>query len=304
MTKIKNIPNVVPLDADSVLSLSVACAWLDVFPTTLRQLARLKLHRLHEAMASREIPPYGLLSAAYIGVAPLPSSFGRFITQAQRTNKYEEAHAAATQDEVAHAAAVAFRQDAVARENSAAGEYEMSRGELKRFFEFLDALAIKCAGVASYDALVNCKDEVLLDQSPFAPADRETYAEGPLYLWDFAKTVNEKKLADVLFDTFCGWVLFAHLEDGVVFGHAIHPRAHRFGNFARDPVIDASELITADGFSPIIRVPSDVQDSVRTLADSHFPNVPFEFVQPPLAGEGLVFLPKIHPSRRRCWTGV
>lgn len=294
MTKIKNVPDVVPLDGESVLSLSVARVWLDVFPSKLRQYARLNPHRLRYAMASKEISHYGLLSAGYIGVAPLPSSYGRFITHAERTNKLGS-----------HDGSTAFLTDPAARENSAAGQFGMSRGEFKRLLEQLNALASKCAGVSSYDALINCKREVLLDQSPFAPADRETYAEGPLHLWDFAKTVSEKKLSDMFFDTFSGWVLFVHLEDGVVFGHAIHPRAHRFGNFARNPVIDAFSLITrVDGFSPIIQVPRDVQDSVTALADRHFPNLPFELVPPPLAGDGLVFLPKIHPDDRRCRTEV
>jgi hypothetical protein len=292
MSKIENIPEVVRLDGDSVFALSIARTWLDVFPSTLRKFARLNPHRLRYAMASGEISNYGLLSAAYIGVAPVPSTYGRFITHAERTNKGRSAPES-----------TAFLTDAMAREKSAAGQFGMSRGEFKRLLARLDELASRCAGVASYDDLVNCGKEVYRDQSSFAPEDRDTYAKGPLHLWDFAKTVNEMKPADMFFDTFSGWVLFVHLENGVVFGNAIHPRAHRFGNFAHDPVIDVFRLKLADEISTMIAVPQGVQHAVQTLADSHFPNLPFEFVSPPLAGGGVVFLPKIHPDRRR-WTEV
>lgn len=295
MTKIKNVPEFVPLDDESVFFLSVARAWLDVFPPTLRLYGRLRPHRLHHAMETRQISPYGLLSAAYFGVAPLPSSYGRFMTQVERVNKLEP-----------HAESAAFRKDAIARENSAASEFGMSRGELKRLLERLDTLATTFAGVASYDAIINCKQEILQDQSPFAPADRETYAEGPLHLWDFAKTAAAMKLADTFFGTFSSWILFVHLEDGVVFGHAIHPRAHRFGNFARDPVIELSDvLMPTDAVSPVIQVSSDVQQAVKALADRHLPDQPFEFIPPPMTGGGLVIPSKmIHPDQLRRWTEV
>ncbi|WP_449426870.1 hypothetical protein [Rhodanobacter umsongensis] len=294
MTKLKNVPEHVPLDTESVFCLSVARAWVDVFPSTLRQYARVKFHNLYRSIWSKEISPYGLLSGAYIGFTPLPTSYGRFITHVERVNKVEP-----------HAQSTEFRKDAVSRENSAAGEFGMSRGELKRLLERLDELAMKCAGIGSYDSTFNCKEEILQDSSPFAPADRETYAEGPLHLWDFAKAVNEHRLVEMSFSTCDDWVLFVHQEEGIIFGHAIHPRAHRFGNFSMNPLIDVFELQMRGGnCSPIIEVPQEVQEAVRSLADRRFPNQPFDFVPPPISGGGMVIPSKmIHPDHRRCWSG-
>jgi hypothetical protein len=294
MKKLQNIPTVFPLNDESVFYLSIAGAWLDVFPAALREHARLKSPHLHRYIRSKEISAYGLLSIAYIGVAPMAASYGRFMTQANRVNKLEP-----------HAQSNAFRKDAVLRENNAASELGMSRGELKRLLERLGELASNF-GFASYAATFNCKDEILQDPSPFAPADRETYAEGPLYLWDFAKAVNEHKLGEMSFDTFDGWVLFAHLENGVVYGHAIHPVAHRFGDFSVNPLIDFSEL-QKRGFtlSTIIEVPREVQESARALADRCFPGNIFELVPPPMILAGDVLRSKsIGPELRRRWSEV
>lgn len=295
MNKIKNIPESIGLDDDGVFCLSIARAWLDVFPATLRKHARFNTDHLHLAMESKQISAYGLLSGAYIGFAPLPTSYGRFITQADRINKLEM-----------DALPPEFRKKADARENSAASEYGMSRGELKRLLEHLDALASKCAGVASYDAIFNCKEEILQDQSAFAPADRETYAKGPLHLWDLAKAVTEKNLVDMSFGTLGDWVLFLHLEEGVVSGHAIHSSAHRFGNFSSNPLIDDFELrMRGDSISPIIEVTEEVRAAVMALADRDFPDLPFTFVPPPMMYRGTVVPTKlIAPDLRRYWAEV
>lgn len=281
MNKFDSVPDIVPLDDESVFCLSIARACLNGFPSTLRKYARLNSGRLHLAIESKEISPFGLVSAAYIGVAPLPCAYGHFITQAERINKVEP-----------HAQASAFRKAPIERENSAAGEYGMSRQELKRLLKHLDAFAANFAAVPSYEALFNCKSEILNDQSAFAPADREAYAEGPLYLWDFAKAVDERKLVDMSFGTCRGWVLFVHLEKGIVSGHAIHPLALRFGNVSLNPLIDIHGLRLSAGPLPIINVPQDVQEAIKELAHCHFPDHPFHFVPPPLAYLGDVYRSK------------
>ena len=93
-----------------------------------------------------------------------------------------------------------------------------------------------------------------LAANAFTPAGREAYAKGPLHLWDFAKIVNKHKLDTMSFGTLNDWILFVHLEGGVVSGHAIHPSAHRFGDLRPNPLIDAVELSTRVGHpSPIIK---------------------------------------------------
>lgn len=284
----KKVPAVVPLDFESVVHLQVVRTWLDVFPSTLRKFARLNLDDLHRSIRSKEMPTYRLLSGAYIGFAPLPTSYGRFITQVERVNKAEP-----------HPESFVFRKDAVARENSAASEYGMSRGELKRLLKSVDEMAERAVGI-SYQAIFNCKEEIHRDPSPFAPVDREAYAEGPLYLWDFAKSVSEHKLADMCFDTFEGWVLFVHLEDSVVAGHAILPRAHRLGDFYPNPFVDDIHLrMLGDDLSPIIDVPQVVYEAVRELAARRFPDKRFEFIPPPMVGRGLVVPSKMVPVARR-----
>lgn len=289
MNNFKNVPDVVPLHSEDVFHLSIPHAWLHVFPAKLREYGRFKFHGLRHAMQASEISAYSLLSAAYIGFAPLPVSHRRFINEADRVNKLE-------------LNPPEYLKNDAARENSAAEGYGMSRGELKRLLARLDELASEFAGIPSYAALFNCRDEVLGDQSPFAPADREAYAKGPLHLWDFAKAVDEHGLADMAFGTFDDWILFLHLENGVVSGHAIHSLAHRFGNFSTNPLIDGFELrMRGGGLSPIIEVPPEVQEAARALAGSRFRNQPFEFVPPPMMFKGSVVPSKLIPEVRRYW---
>lgn len=297
MNKLENVPEAIRLDVETLYALTIAYKWLHIFPDALRQHARLNTDRLPLAMATGEISLYRLLSAAYIGVVPLPSTYGRFITQAERVSKWLRHNFEAFLDDDFKA----LLDDDEGRENSAAGCYGMSRGELKRMLARLDQMAVECAGAVSYDAIANCKDFILRDPSPFAPEDRNTYATGPLYLWDFAKAVNEdlantsgkRTLGDMRFGTSRGWVLFAHVGDGVVLGHAIYPRAHLFGNFAREPVIDIKERIhDEERWLPIIEVPRNVEESVRELATLHFPGRPFKFVLPPATYMGMVFGPE------------
>lgn len=276
MNKFDNVPDAVPLDVESVLCLSIARACLLSFPSTLRKYARLKSDRLHLAIDSKKISPYGLVSAAYIGAALLPTSYRRFINETDRINKLE-------------LASPDFRNNEIARENSAAEEFGMRRGELKRVFARLDEFAAMFAAEKSYEAIFNCKNEILNDPSAFAPSDREAYAEGPLYVWDLAKAVSEHELVDMSFGTYRGWVFFVHRKQGVVSGHAIHPVALRFGDFLHNPLIDVHALQRSVGPLPIIDVPTDVREATKGLADLHFPGLPFNFVAPPLVFMGDVY---------------
>lgn len=277
MNKIKNVPDDLRLEEPDVIHLSLLRAWVDVFPATLRQHARFKLHHLRRAIWTREISAYLLLGAAYIGFAPLPVNYGRFMIEAERINKREHNPSF-------------FLRDAVARESSALEAYELSRGEFKRLLKRLDDFAVKFGDIASYADVFNCKNVILNDPSPFAPEDREAYADGPLHLWDFAKAVNEHKLADMVFGTFQGWVVFLHLENGVVQGHAINPLAHRFGNFTTNPLIDLVEIVNRDPNTPstIIDVPVEVQQAVSAMAKQHFPERPFRYIPPPFYVYGEV----------------
>ena len=47
MTKIKNVPDAVPLDDEGVFYLSIVYAWRDIFPPALREFARLKSFHLN-----------------------------------------------------------------------------------------------------------------------------------------------------------------------------------------------------------------------------------------------------------------
>jgi len=74
-----NVPASLRLDEEDVSRLSVVLAWYEAFPSALRKHTRLHFDRLYHSIRSGEISAYGLLSAAYIGFAPLPTSYGRFI---------------------------------------------------------------------------------------------------------------------------------------------------------------------------------------------------------------------------------
>ncbi|WP_458068249.1 hypothetical protein [Rhodanobacter sp. BL-MT-08] len=273
-----NVPASLRLDEEASFFLSVVLAWYEAFPSALRKHTRLQFERLHYSVRSGEISAYGLLSAAYIGFAPLPTSYGRFISHANRTNKLEP-----------HAQSAAFRKNAVARENSAAGELGFSRNELKRLLVRVDELAEHFIGIANYEKTFGCKDLILKDPSRFAPPDRETFAEGPLYVWDFAKAVNEHQLAGMHFGTFDGWVLFVHLEDGVVAGHAIHPVALRHGDMFDNPFGDEMLYRKEKGFpTDCIEVPDEVSMAVEELANRHFPGNSIRLVPPPMIHDGLV----------------
>lgn len=272
-----NVPDFLHLDEEDVFYLSVALAWYEAFPSALRKHTPLHFDRLRRSIRSGEISAYGLLGAAYIGFAPLPTSYGRFITHANRTNKLEP-----------HADSEAFRKDPVAREDSAARQFGMSRGELKRLLARVDEQAERFLGVANYERTFNCKNLILEDPSPFAPPDRETYAEGPLYLWEFAKAVDEHQLTGMHFGTFDGWVLFVHLEDGVASGHAIHPVALRHGDMFENPFGYEILYRMAVGFpTDCIDVPDKVCIAVEELANRHFPGNPIRLVSPPMIHAGL-----------------
>lgn len=277
MKKLDSTPEFLDIDEREVFHLSIVLAWSHTFPAKLREHARYKLHHLPRSLQTWEISDYGLLSCAYIGLAPLPVNYGRFMIQSERLSK-------------AVSPVTDALKDAISRENSATDELEMRRGELKRLLKHLDGFAMKFGGVDSYARVFNCRDEILSDTSPFAPQDRETYADGPLYLWDFSKAVNEHKLVDMAFGTFSDWVLFLHLDAGVVYGHAICPRAHRFGNFTTNPLIDFVELLNRkpDTLSPIIAVPLEVQQAIEATAQQQFPGLPFKYVPPPLYYNGHV----------------
>ncbi|WP_149365814.1 hypothetical protein [Rhodanobacter sp. T12-5] len=272
-----NVPACLRLDEEDVFYLSVALAWYEAFPSALRKHTRLHFDRLHYSIRSGEISAYGLLSAAYIGFAPLPTSYRRFITHANRINKLEP-----------HAQSAAFRKSAVAREHSAAGEFGFHRNELKRLLARVNELAEHFIGIANYEKTFNCKDLILKDPSPFAPPDSETFAEGPLYLWDLAKAVNEHQLAGMHFGTFNGWVLFVHLEDGVVAGHAIHPVALRNGDMFDNPFGDEILYRMAMGYpTDCIGVPDQVSMAVEELANRRFPGNSIRLVPPPMIHAGL-----------------
>jgi hypothetical protein len=127
-----------------------------------------------------------------------------------------------------------------------------------------------------------------------------------LHLWDFAKAVEKHKLDNMVFGTFEDWILFLHLENGVVSGHAIHASAHRFGNFSENQLIDGVELrMRRNNLSPIIDVPREVQGAVKALAGERFRDHAFEFVPPPMVWNGVVVPSKmISLDARRSWTEV
>ena len=265
MTKPANIPDFIELSELDAFVLSASCALSRVFPDTLRNLSRVPLHDLHQAVTSERLDHDGLINAAYLGFAPLPVNSGRLITQAKRLNKISDNPPE-------------FLRDAVKRDNSAATDFGMSLGELKRFLAHLDSCAETITGVPTYETLFNCDTEILNDPSPYAPRDREVYAKGPLFLWDLAKAANEHSLEDVVFATHGDWITFLHRESDGVIGHAILPAAFRQGNFLRNPHVDFYLLyLLGDSYGsiPIMDVPTEVKAALNDLAMQHFPGHPF-----------------------------
>lgn len=293
MTDSTNVPDAIPLDHECAFVMSIACAGIGAFPARLRKFSRLDTLGLPYAAATRQISPELLLSAAYIGVVLIPTSHRGFINEADRINKLE-----------AHPLSAMFLTNAVAREQSAAGEYDALRGEFKRLLKHMDDLAGSSAKMPSFDAIANCKNFILQDDSPNAPSNREVYAEGSLHLWDFAKAVGEHGLEDMVFEVFNEWVLFAHLDNGIVSGHAVLPASQRFGNFKLNRLIDIDEIRVRDeDLFPILDVPKDVRDAVKSLSTRHFPGAPFQYYPPPMMTNGFVTSStRIERVRLRPWT--
>lgn len=281
MSKPDNIPPFLQLDDWDALVLSACCARTQAFPYTLRERARVRFHHLHKSVTSGQLEHYSLLGAAYVGVAPLPVNYGRWIIKAQQLNKQSFNPPE-------------YLKDAALRENSAAREYGMSRGELKRLLEHLDSWTIKFAGLASYEALFNCEDAILNDSSPYAPDDRDVYARGPLYLWDLAKVVKEERPDDLVFGTYRDWIAFLRRENNRVIGHAILPGACRFGNFLTNPYVDLIQMCRENGMAgsiPIMEVPTEVNEALQDLAARCFPGLPFAVSDQPKLWGNRVYRP-------------
>lgn len=290
MTKKTDVPSVVALNFRDLFYLSAALAWHCVFPVALRQLLRLSPAQLHISLRSEEISLPGLLCAAYIGFAPLPTSYRNFIAHSMRVNKLEQ-----------HEESAVFQVDVQARERSAAGNFKLSRGELKRLLGELDVLAERYIGIASYGEIFNCKDVILTDTSEFSPTDRDTYAEGPLYLWDMAKAVNKHQLTNMRFGTFEGWVLFLYQMEESVFGHALFPASLRHGGNYENPYGYEIQQRMEMGFpTSYFDVPEAVERAVARFADQHFPGNNFKLVPPPMIFDGRAvpsWRDPINPSR-------
>lgn len=285
MTKPDNIPPFLQIDDWDAVVLSACCARTQTFPYTLRERARVRFHHLHRSLTSGQLEHYSLLSAAYVGVAPLPVNYGRLIIKAEQLHKKSFNRAE-------------FLGNAVLRENSAAREYGMSRGELKRLITHLDSWTMKFAGIATYEALFNCDDVILNDPSPYAPEDREVYAKGPLYLWDLAKVVKEEQLDDLVFGTYGGWITFLRRESNRVTGYAILPSAYRFGNFLTNPHVDLIQMCRENGMLgsiAIMEAPNEVNEALQDLAARCFPGLPFAISEQLKLSGNRVYHP--HPPR-------
>ena len=288
MSKPDNIPPFFQLDDWDALVLSACCARTQTFPYTLRERSRVRFHHLHRSLTSGQLEHYSLLSAAYVGFVPLPANYGHFIAQADRQNKQSTNPAE-------------FRKNTVLRENRGAGEFGMSRGELKRLLEHLDSWTMKFARLATYEALFNCEGAILNDSSPYAPDDREVYATGPLYLWDLAKVVKEERLDDLVFGTYGGWITFLRRENNRVTGYAILPSAYRFGNFLTNPHVDLIQMCLENGMAgsiPIMEVPNEVNEALQDLAARCFPGLPFAISEQLKLSGNRVY----HPGPPRTFT--
>ncbi|KAF1698054.1 hypothetical protein CSC62_06655 [Pseudoxanthomonas jiangsuensis] len=277
MNKFKKFPDFITLDDDSEFILSIVQAFHFSFPADLRQYARLDTSELDTSFLTEPLSIRNLLNAAYAGAAPLPVSRRRFFKKADWINRRTPENPPK------------FRTDSEARENSAASEWGMSFGELKRLYKHLDTLAKDLTGLDSFEDVFKCDDYILDDRSASAPENREVYVRGPLYLWDFAKAVKEHGLDNMCFGTYLDWVLFTHLDNGIVSGLALQPAALRFGNFDDNPVFDIDRRHLIPKPFPIMEVPEDVRAACMELANRKFPDHPFDFMPPPQVELGVEY---------------
>lgn len=257
-------PSYVQLEDQDVFFLRLALHWLNFFPSEALRSAPFQPALLHESLNTRQMSHTQLVGAAYYGFLPLPSDYEAFIKFADIYNRLEN-----------HELSELFASDFKAREDDAAAEFGMTRGEMKRLLAALDTLA-KSFGFTSFKSVFECSQIINNDTATPEPAGRESYMYGPLYLWHLAKNAIGRD--DLVFSTFNGYVLCLKKHLDVVYGRTMLPHTLKFGGFAKTDPLQAFAS-NVDGL--LFHVPDDVLDALATLAANRFPDHEYSYVGPP-----------------------
>lgn len=252
--KYENVPDYVRLADTDVLCLALLRNLLNRLPPELLERTRFPSHEINKAIATRQLSRDGMLAAAYFGFMPIWSTYTKFQAHTHRINAYAD-----------HPDWEHFQKDVVARENSAAAEYGLSRGELKRLFKKLDEKA-QLAGFDSFE-------DVFQADEHGNPIPLTALAAGPRYLQDIAKAIQSNNSANFIMKTIGTWVLMLYPEDENAFGMAWPISGLRIGGFRFNGYIDhvSMEWSWATD-TPIFDAPKYVLNELRALAQLQFPD--------------------------------
>jgi len=266
----ESVPEFIRLTDAEVLFLALLRNISKRLPPDLLESTRFPQRAIDEAIVTRQLSQDGMLAAAYFGFTPFWSTFTNFQAQAKRINRYGE-----------HPDWEELEEDEVARENAAAAQYELSRGEVKRLFKVLNEKAKK-AGFASFG-------DVFGPPQPEHLSSWDTgLAYGPRYLRDIAAVAQGRSHPDFVLGTLGCWVLMLYREDENVFAMAFPIAGLRIGGYRFNGYIDEALMEWSwVSEAPVFDMPEEVLTELRALAVLHFPGLEYVLQEAPSAIEAM-----------------
>jgi hypothetical protein len=222
-----------------------------VFPKCLHARRDLPLalinHKL-EASPPEPLSFHELLVSAYFGYLPIPESIQKFRNLADQINRHRTS-----------ADADQLKRYAKQRDTEVAREFGVrSSDAMCQVYDTLDTLAQR-HNFSSYKAIWEWNHHVQDSKDDLTDTERETFAAGPRYLFEFAQRARKLKHADIVFATLGEWVLYFYKGRDGVNAYPIHPASLR-----RSKVRDIVSAIA----------PDEILDALREQAQFHFPDVP------------------------------
>lgn len=251
----ESVPEFIRLTDAEVLFLALLRNISKRLPPDLLGSTRFPEQAIDEAIVERQLSHDGMLAAAYFGFMPFWSTFTSFQAHAKRINSYRE-----------HPDWEVLAEDEVARENAAAAQYQMSRGEVKRLFKALNEKA-KNAGFASFGDVFGPPQPEYLSSSDTG------LAYGPRYLRDIAAVAQGRNHPDFFLRTSGRWVLMLYREDENVFAMAFPIAGLRIGGYRFNGYLDEVLMEWSwDSEAPVFDTPEETLTELRTLAQLHCPD--------------------------------
>ena len=222
-----------------------------------------------------------MFALAFDGINLIPSSHEAWFGLAGKFNGEEN-----------HSLRNSFRKDQRARDSAAAGEWDISHGEMKRLYKFLDERARE-NGFETFESIASPSAFIENDLLGTTPADNLVFRKGPLSFWKICKAASEFP-ARFKFKTLDEWVLFLQVSGETVEGYAFNPACMRFG--ACEAVPAHCQIATALTFgidAPIVDVPESIVAELEVFASTEFAGLDFDYVPPPQFVRGNILPAKL-----------